>query len=680
MLQNGAIVADKYKILQKIGEGGMSTVYLAEDLNLNKKWTVKEIIKSGQEKKDQINLQSLIAEANLIKKIDHPAIPRIVDIIDTKSTVFIVRDFIDGEPMHQVIRIYGAQPENAVVEWAKQLCDVLNYLHHMSPKVIYRDMKPSNIMLMPDGSLRLIDFGIAQEVGKDDHDERMRTGTKGYAPTEQFRPDRKTDERSDIYALGMTLYQIATGISPASAGFDRNKPVCEQNPKISARLSKIIDKCIQENPDDRYQNCSELQYELGKIGSHDQPDRSGSYSNLKKIGKAACLILFFAFVALGLLSSPASETGGFLHWAIDDMLNCKNIYFLAGVLLLLFYMLLRENEHGRSRPSGEGLKAADNTIVVSNAQEGSMMDLLRTGADESGRFGRSMDTSEAVRYSILDSTDTHPAQNIGSGSDSIRPASVPDNVISNGNDLHSIIPSEVSLEDDVTQPLDTLLDETTVLQEDDTQFLDTLQEETPTAPQEDVTEFIDPFQDEMPTVPQEDVTQFLDPLQDEMPTAPQEDDMQFLDTLQDETPTVPQEDDMQFLDTLQEETPTVPQEDVTVFIDPLQKEIPAVPQEDVTQFLDLLQEESLATPQEDVTQFLDPLQEEIPPASQDDVTQFLDLLQEEMPAAPQEDVTQFLDPLQGEKTQRLTSLVPDKPDPFRILRREIVVNTDETII
>ncbi len=625
MLQNGAIVAGKYKILQKIGEGGMSTVYLAEDLHLNKKWTVKEIIKSGQEKKDQVNLQSLIAEANLIKKIDHPAVPRIVDIIDTKSTVFIVRDYVDGEPMHQVIRIYGAQPENAVVEWAKQLCDVLNYLHHMTPKVIYRDMKPSNIMLMPDGSLRLIDFGIAQEVGVDENDARMRTGTKGYAPAEQMRADRKTDERSDIYALGMTLYQIATGISPASAGFDRNKPVCEQNPKISARLSRIIDKCIQENPDDRYQNCAELQYALGKIGGHDQPEGNGSHAAFQKIGRVVCLILFFAFVALGLLSSPDPETGGLLHWAVDGVLHCKNIYFLGGILLLLFYMLLRRKDtHDAARSSADGLKAANNTIVVSNAQEGSMMDLLRTGSDASGRFGRSMDTSEAVRYSSSDLSDDFPAKQSG-GSGPIRPVSIVGSFVSNRNDRQPDSAANSATQAAVVQP--------PVSQTDETLPLDSLL-------QDDVTQSLD-------STLQDDVTQSLDsPLQDDV--------------------------------TLSLDSPLP--DDVTQSLD-IPLDVSNTPRDDVTQFLEPIEEEPEA-PRDDVTQFLEPMEEE-PEAPRDDVTQFLEPIQAEAPFDPLQAETEFFD-VQEEETQFLAPPEPDEtdtaPELFRILRREIVVHTDETIL
>ena len=312
MLQSGTLIENKYEVIKQIGKGGMSTVYLALDRKLNKYWTIKEIIKSGKSKNDRVILNSLIAEANLIKALDHAAIPRIVEIINRDDTVFIVRDYIEGEPMNKILKDFGSQPQASVLEWMFQLCDVLDYLHNHTPKIIYRDMKPANIMLVSDGSLRLIDFGIAKEIKSSSDYSGECTGTKGFAPPEQFRKDRNTDERSDIYALGMTVYQLATGVSPAGAMFNKETPIHEINSSYSVAFSEIISKCIQENPEDRFKNCSELRYDLHQLSKHTNDKKKGNKdilsSNLIKYAIIASCVMCAAGFALDLYDAISNSS------------------------------------------------------------------------------------------------------------------------------------------------------------------------------------------------------------------------------------------------------------------------------------------------------------------------------------------------------------------------------------
>lgn len=163
MAEIGSVIAGKYEILTEIGHGGMSVVYLAMDTHLNKQWAVKEIRKKGNGRNDEVIVNSLLAEANMMKRLDHPSLPRIVDIIDNGVTIFVVMDYIEGESLDKILAEYGAQPEELVVGWAKQLCDALSYLHSQKPPIIYRDMKPANVMLKPEGNIKIIDFGIARE-------------------------------------------------------------------------------------------------------------------------------------------------------------------------------------------------------------------------------------------------------------------------------------------------------------------------------------------------------------------------------------------------------------------------------------------------------------------------------------------------------------------------------------
>ena len=260
MAKIGFVIDEKYEILTQLGKGGMSVVYLAMDRRLNKQWAIKEINKIGNGKNDEVIINSLLAEANLMKHLDHPALPRIVDIIDNGQTIYIVMDYIEGESLDKIILEYGPQPEELVMEWAKQLCDVLDYLHSQKPPIIYRDMKPSNIMLKPEGNLKVVDFGIAREYKEQNLADTTVLGTKGYASPEHYGA-RQTDVRSDIYTLGMTLHHLLTGIDPRPADYIYAS-VRQWNPELSDGIEAIIDKCTAIDPDDRYQNCTELMYDL----------------------------------------------------------------------------------------------------------------------------------------------------------------------------------------------------------------------------------------------------------------------------------------------------------------------------------------------------------------------------------------------------------------------------------
>ena len=162
MLEIGSLIDGKYKILNEVGHGGMSVVYLAMNERANKQWAIKEVRKDGV-KDFEVVKQSLVAETNMLKKLSHPSLPDIVDVIDEDDRFLIVMDYIEGNSLKTALQEYGAQSQKNVIKWAKQLCDVLGYLHSQNPPIIYRDMKPANIMLKPDGNVVLIDFGTARE-------------------------------------------------------------------------------------------------------------------------------------------------------------------------------------------------------------------------------------------------------------------------------------------------------------------------------------------------------------------------------------------------------------------------------------------------------------------------------------------------------------------------------------
>lgn len=260
MLKIGSVIDGKYKILNAIGHGGMSNVYLAINEKANKPWAVKEVRKSVSRDFDLMR-QSLIMETDLLKKLSHPNLPSIIDVIDSDENFLIVMDYIEGNTLERLLAEEGAQPQEQVADWALQLCDVLDYLHTRPVPVIYRDMKPSNIMLKSDGRVVLIDFGTAREFKEKNVADTVCLGTKGYAAPEQFGGMGQTDARTDIYCLGTTLYHLVTGHNPAEPPYEIC-PITRWNEQLSTGLARIIAKCTRQNPDERYQTAGELRYDL----------------------------------------------------------------------------------------------------------------------------------------------------------------------------------------------------------------------------------------------------------------------------------------------------------------------------------------------------------------------------------------------------------------------------------
>ncbi|MDR1358066.1 MAG: serine/threonine protein kinase [Coriobacteriales bacterium] len=259
MLETGQLVAGKYRILRRVGEGGMSVVYDAINERANKHWAVKEI-KQESVKESEVTRYNLLAEREILRKLSHPGLPSIVDIVDEDGFFLIVMDYIEGVPLSSVLEEEGPQPQELVVDWAGQLCDVYSYLHSQNPPIIYRDLKPGNVMLRPNGSLCIIDFGTAREYKAGRIDDTIALGTKGYAAPEQH-GIHQTDPRTDIYNLGATLYHLLTGHNPSEPPFEI-RPIREHDPELSSGLEGIIATCTQQNPEERYQSATELAEDL----------------------------------------------------------------------------------------------------------------------------------------------------------------------------------------------------------------------------------------------------------------------------------------------------------------------------------------------------------------------------------------------------------------------------------
>lgn len=321
---------DKYKILKTIGSGGMGTVYLAENVALGTKWAVKAI-----PKKDDANFD-LLAEPNILKKLNHPALPRIIDIEQDEKNIYIIEDYIEGTPLDKQLHTKKSFDEATVIEWAKQLCNILYYLHSQKPNpIIYRDMKPSNIIVSADNVVKVIDFGIAREFKKDSGSDTSYMGTRGYAAPEQYGTSQ-TDARTDIYSLGVTMYHLLTGKSPNEPPYEF-KPLRLIDNSFSEGIEFIVNKCVQNDPVNRYQSTTELLHDLENIYTFNTIYKKQKRKRKILLGGKILSLLIFAFLLVigsNKISIERQERykgiidGGYHYLNLYDFQNAKD-YFEA---------------------------------------------------------------------------------------------------------------------------------------------------------------------------------------------------------------------------------------------------------------------------------------------------------------------------------------------------------------
>lgn len=276
MLQTGEVLLGRYEIAGIVGKGGMSTVYRALDRVSGRMMAVKEVARTGQEQNQPVE-QSLAVEGRMLKNLSSPHLPKIYEIIEQPEKFMLVMDFIEGESLDKVIAREGAQSVDRVLNWGMQICQVLHYLHSQQTPIIYRDMKPANVMLQPDGQLMLIDFGTArvQKVGVEMQADTVCIGTAGFAAPEQFGGIGQSTPRTDVFCMGATLYNMVTGHSPCEKPMGI-LPLEQWNPALAnSPISEIIVKCTRNDPDERYQTALELYEDLRRASE-------GTYRSTKK--------------------------------------------------------------------------------------------------------------------------------------------------------------------------------------------------------------------------------------------------------------------------------------------------------------------------------------------------------------------------------------------------------------
>lgn len=285
-LNNGDLVLNgRYEILKCIHSKGMANVYLVRDTHLGKQWCLKEIRKSQAGRKN-IEFISLMQEANILRSLNNEKIPRITTIENDGDSLFVVMDFLDGVTLKDFVQEKGRIPEDMAVKWMIQIVQAVGYLHsERSNKkpIFYRDMKPDNLMIRSNGVINIFDFGISVRLEYPNQLPEYTLGTPGYVAPEQQKKNLPMDLRSDIYSMGRTFYFMLTGIDPRGFIGEKLKPISDWSPDVSPVLISIVNKCMADNPNDRYQTCEELQYALENYKFSDEKHRSSAKRKVKVV-------------------------------------------------------------------------------------------------------------------------------------------------------------------------------------------------------------------------------------------------------------------------------------------------------------------------------------------------------------------------------------------------------------
>lgn len=271
ILAGGTLLNRRYEILRKIGGGGMGAVYLATDSNLGGvERAVKEMVQSSIDEEQQTKaIEDFKRESTILSTLDHASIPTIYDYFydETLERFYLVMKYISGGDLAGRLRATpgGRMEERQVAEWAVQIADVLAYLHNLPTTIVYRDLKPSNVMIDgKSGRIMLIDFGIARSVNQEEKGVTA-VGTMGYAPPELF--SGQVEPRSDIYSLGSTMFHLLTGADPQNNpllifDFQKNPRPRQINPQLSDQMERILMRSVEYNADGRFASAVEMREAL----------------------------------------------------------------------------------------------------------------------------------------------------------------------------------------------------------------------------------------------------------------------------------------------------------------------------------------------------------------------------------------------------------------------------------
>ncbi|HZQ08537.1 MAG TPA: serine/threonine-protein kinase [Anaerolineae bacterium] len=329
-LQSGQKLKDRYEIRRVLGVGAMGAVYGALDGNLaHKRVAVKEYsptrITNPTDRTTAVKMFK--EEAETLVRLDHPNMPKISDAFEDNGNEYIVMDFIDGMTLEEYLETYGRASEAQVLAWGRQIADVMRYLHSQHPPIIFRDMKPGNVMVDKQGRIKLIDFGIARTFKPGRSQDTQQIGTVGYASPEAY-SKKQTEVRSDVYSLAVTLYVLLSGYDPSNDPFSL-PPLRSLVPNVSLDLERAIEVGRQLQPEQRWQTMDQMTTALN--GAPIYPT----------YGTAATAPAYANLSGPAIVNRAGSTTGrtrsltGTLAYAAAGLSNTQLVLLLGGMALLV---------------------------------------------------------------------------------------------------------------------------------------------------------------------------------------------------------------------------------------------------------------------------------------------------------------------------------------------------------
>jgi serine/threonine protein kinase len=296
-LHSGRVLQERYELLHVLGQGGMGTVYMANDMRLKgRSCVVKKLRDDFYREEDRQKAQEFFErEMQMLSELRHPNIVQILDFFAEAGDYFLVMEYVAGSNLYALLQVERQGqpfPERTVIDWVQQICEVLHYLHTQHPPVVYRDLKPSNVMLDLNNTIKLVDFGIArpwEEAG-----EHTQVISAGYSPPEQYWGG--LDPRSDIYSLGATMYFLLSGKDPEALHVCSPRAV---NGNVSPGVDNIVQQAMAQNFNDRFQSIEEFMEALMHHDYVAAPSTPRSY-----IGEIVTGVVILTLAAIIFLVEP----------------------------------------------------------------------------------------------------------------------------------------------------------------------------------------------------------------------------------------------------------------------------------------------------------------------------------------------------------------------------------------
>jgi serine/threonine-protein kinase len=318
-IEPGVILRERYKIRRIIGQGGMGSIYLAEDLRLEgRQCALKEVVHENSLSDDTLHQaqEQFLREAQILARLDHPNLPKVSDFFSEENREFLVMDFVPGKDLRTIMLEARSKKtflsEREVLNWSAQLADALDYMHRQDPPILHRDIKPSNLKLTPSGLIKLVDFGLVKLLASEEMTITILQGrgTALYTPLEQYGGDTgHTDVRSDIYAFAGTLYHLLTNSPPVEARErflhpESLVPPRQINASISVRTERTILWALSLHPDERPQSIEQFRQGLvGDINPVTQPRQPFPRQNLADLVRSPTDRILVAITILMLVIS-----------------------------------------------------------------------------------------------------------------------------------------------------------------------------------------------------------------------------------------------------------------------------------------------------------------------------------------------------------------------------------------